>query len=131
MAKKTRTNGEAAAGGAAQPVNGNNTDIHDLADTLWKAADGQVSSPNAIAVDGLGRVATAELSTERVQVFDLILGCTCPGDTNGDLTVNLADLLEVISNWGSDGTGGGDPNDDGAVNLADLLEVISNWGNFC
>ena len=55
----------------------------------------------------------------------------CPGDSNGDLVVDLADLLDVIGNWGSDGSGGGDVNDDGAVNLADLLEVIGNWGSMC
>ncbi len=55
----------------------------------------------------------------------------CDGDTNGDLVVNLADLLDVLSNWGGDGSSGGDSNDDGMVNLADLLDVLSNWGNMC
>jgi len=55
----------------------------------------------------------------------------CPGDANGSLVVDLADLLTVLSNWGDDGSSGGDTNDDGAVNLADLLNVLSNWGAVC
>ena len=54
----------------------------------------------------------------------------CPGDSNGDLTVNLADLLDVIGNWGTAGPTG-DVTDDGAVDLADLLEIIGNWGTSC
>ncbi len=43
----------------------------------------------------------------------------CDGDINGDLNVNLADLLDVLSNWGS------------PYDLSDLLTVLSNWGNSC
>ena len=39
-----------------------------------------------------------------------------PGDVNGDGSVNVEDLLYVISNWG-------DP-----YTVEDLLEVIANWG---
>jgi len=58
-------------------------------------------------------------------------GEPCVGDANGDSSVNLSDLLDVLSNWGTDGSGGGDANGDGAVNLTDLLDVLSNWGNAC
>jgi hypothetical protein len=53
----------------------------------------------------------------------------CPADVNGDSSININDLLEVIASWGT--VGGGNPadvNDDGIVNIADLLGVISAWG---
>ena len=43
----------------------------------------------------------------------------CPGDINGDGSVNVTDLLDVIGNWG-------DPYD-----VSDLLTVIGEWGNPC
>jgi hypothetical protein len=43
----------------------------------------------------------------------------CPGDINGDGSVNVTDLLDVIGNWG-------DPYD-----VSDLLIVIGEWGNSC
>lgn len=61
----------------------------------------------------------------------------CPADINHDNNVNVADLLSVISGWGScpspcpprcaadvspAATG------DCQVNVADLLAVISSWG---
>ena len=55
----------------------------------------------------------------------------CLGDVNDDSSVDLTDLLEVIGNWGSDGSGGGDVNNDDSVDLTDLLEVIGNWGSSC
>ena len=63
------------------------------------------------------------------QVFEVVRPCS--GDVTGDGDVGLADLLEVIGNWGSDGSEGGDVNGDAAVDLADLLQVISNWGSTC
>ncbi len=59
------------------------------------------------------------------------------GDVNLDCQVNLADLLAVLSNWGTtcpepDCPGTpcpGDANGDCTANLADLLAVLSNWGN--
>jgi len=54
-----------------------------------------------------------------------------PGDTNGDAIVNLTDLLNVLSQWGTcpvDEDCAGDVTDDGFVGLADLLNVLANWG---
>ncbi len=75
------------------------------------------------AAVGLG--ASAARMTLVVDVLDM------PGDSNGDDTVNLADLLNVLSQWGAcpiDGDCPGDVSNDGIVGLADLLEVLSNWG---
>jgi hypothetical protein len=56
----------------------------------------------------------------------------CPGDTNGDGTVNFTDLNAVLSTFGQIGDApAGDVNGDGAVNFADLNLVLSNFGVDC
>jgi hypothetical protein len=52
-----------------------------------------------------------------------------PGDVNLDGSVNVIDLLAVISSWGVPVPGGppADFNNDGVVNVIDLLAVINNW----
>ncbi|MHC4989772.1 MAG: hypothetical protein ACYTGC_02235 [Planctomycetota bacterium] len=53
----------------------------------------------------------------------------CPGDTNGDGLVNVNDQLNVIFDWGTDGSANnGDIDGNGIVNVNDLLIVILNWG---
>jgi hypothetical protein len=64
-----------------------------------------------------------------------ILSMARPGDTNGDGTVGVNDLLAVIGNWGEwiaeDDCGGGpilpDLDGDGHVNVTDLLICIGDW----
>ncbi len=59
-------------------------------------------------------------------------GPACPGDANGDLVVNFADLNAVLSAFGQSGVGiGGDVNGDGTVNFADLNVVLSAFGSAC
>jgi len=58
----------------------------------------------------------------------------CPalfGDLNGDGTVDLADLLILLSYWGPCEDPSDCPADltgDGVVDLSDLLLILSNWG---
>jgi hypothetical protein len=62
----------------------------------------------------------------------MVISCTpspqCPGDADGNGSVNIADLLMVISNWGQSGLNPADVNGDSIVNVADLLAVIAGWG---
>jgi len=51
----------------------------------------------------------------------------CPADINGDGEVNVSDVLEVISAWGSSDANA-DVDDDGVVDVADLLILIDAWG---
>lgn len=51
----------------------------------------------------------------------------CDGDVDGDLLVNVADLLAVIADWGQSGSPA-DMDLSGIVDVADLLIVIANWG---
>jgi hypothetical protein len=48
---------------------------------------------------------------------------------SGDQTVNISDLLTVISSWGQGGaSSAGDVNGSGTTDIADLLAVIAAWG---
>lgn len=51
------------------------------------------------------------------------------GDVNGDCTIDDADLLTVLFDFG--GSGAGDVNNDGVVDDADLLTVLFNFGSSC
>jgi hypothetical protein len=56
--------------------------------------------------------------------------CPCLGDIDGDGAVGFADILKVITNWGSTGEGiPADVTDDGVVDILDLLTVLSAWGS--
>jgi hypothetical protein len=48
---------------------------------------------------------------------------------NGDCTIDDADLLIVLFNFGD--SGAGDVNNDGIVDDADLLVVLFNFGSSC
>jgi len=51
----------------------------------------------------------------------------CPGDRNNSGTVDVSDLLIIISTWGSNDPAG-DANGSGIVDVTDLLIVIAGWG---
>jgi len=51
----------------------------------------------------------------------------CLGDLDGDLIVNITDLLTIIAQWGT-ANSPADINQDGIVDVSDLLIVIGNWG---
>jgi hypothetical protein len=52
---------------------------------------------------------------------------SCTGDVNGDNTVDVTDLLEVVGYWGTAG-GPADINNDGIVDVGDILELVGAWG---
>ena len=51
----------------------------------------------------------------------------CVSDVNGDGTVDVNDLLQVIAAWGNPG-GDEDINADGSVDVNDILLLIAGWG---
>jgi hypothetical protein len=54
-------------------------------------------------------------------------GDDCPWDLDGNGSVGTADLLDLLSQWGT--FPGGPPDfDGGGVGTSDLLEMLSNWG---
>jgi hypothetical protein len=61
-------------------------------------------------------------------------GPGCPGDVNGDGSVNSADFTVLASNFGvvSGATvEDGDLNGDGAVNASDFVILAANFGSSC
>ncbi len=66
--------------------------------------------------------------------LDALRPPSCPGDLDGDDDVDLADLAELLGNYGE--TGGmtyedGDLDGDGDVDLADLAELLGVYGEVC
>ena len=58
----------------------------------------------------------------------------CPPDLNGDDTVDLADLTQLLSNFGTlvgASHSDGDSDGDADVDLADLTFLLSNFGLSC
>ena len=49
----------------------------------------------------------------------------CPGDLDGDNTVDIGDFLIVLGSWGGPD---GDVNGDGTTDIIDFLIVVGNWG---
>ncbi|MDG2423935.1 MAG: hypothetical protein P8M22_08145 [Phycisphaerales bacterium] len=54
----------------------------------------------------------------------------CPSDINTDDAVDIADLLLVIDEWGTDNEAA-DVDDNGIVDIEDILSVIAAWGSNC
>ncbi len=50
----------------------------------------------------------------------------CIGDVDGSGSVNVADLLAIVSVWGTNDPTG-DVTGDGLVNVADILAVMADW----
>ncbi len=50
----------------------------------------------------------------------------CLGDLDEDASVGTSDLLELFTQWGTDGTA--DLDEDGIVGTSDLLILFVNWG---
>ena len=101
------------------------------------------SSPEAgeISLDffrpgsGTGFVAnTLVPSGGSVDPCDLPVGY-CSEDVDGDGTVAVSDVLDVIANWGNCGDGTyrpvGDIDGDCCVTVTDLLQLIAAWGQDC
>lgn len=57
----------------------------------------------------------------------------CPGDINGDRTVNTSDLLVMLGSFGQSVAPGtsGDLNSDGVVNTLDLTALLGAFGSTC
>lgn len=55
---------------------------------------------------------------------------TCPGDTNGDLIIDVNDILAIIDTWGCQGCPE-DVDGSGEVEVNDILLVLSVWGESC
>ena len=69
-----------------------------------------------------------------VEIWAVSLAPNCPGDLDGDLDVDLADLSAMLANYGT--TSGaeyedGDMDGDGDVDLSDLSALLAVYGTTC
>lgn len=55
---------------------------------------------------------------------------SCPGDTNGDLVIDVSDILAIIDNWDCSGCPQ-DVDGSGVVDTGDILLVLSVWNDNC
>ncbi len=58
----------------------------------------------------------------------------CPEDVNGDATVNVLDLIDLLLCFGQPaipGCVGEDINEDGNVNVLDLIQLLLAFGDVC
>ena len=71
-----------------------------------------------------------------VSVAEMTIGgsgrvSSCPEDINQDLTVDVNDLLSMLSGFGGSGADGSDVNGDSLVDVNDLLQLLSAFGSPC
>lgn len=85
---------------------------------VFDTVDGVYNNYRGWHIDGITVVA-ASVDCDPVD--------TCPADIDGSGSVDVADVLAVIADWGDDDSDA-DVNDDGTVDVNDLLAVIGAWG---
>lgn len=85
-------------------------------------------SDDGTIIAGFGRTSAAARDS-----WVVVLPRSCPGDANGDMLINAADLSVLLSNFGRPAAGpsSGDFNGDGACNAADLSVLLSQFGQGC
>ncbi len=123
----------------------------------YRAADGtSTSSPHVCGVVGLMFSVDPTLTPQQVRDllcenaddlgdpgFDIYFGCgrinaartiaaivngpRCPADLDGDGTVGITDLLQLLFVWGQQGVPA-DLDGDGTVGITDLLVLLAAWG---
>ncbi|MHC5113005.1 MAG: hypothetical protein ACYTGP_01095 [Planctomycetota bacterium] len=79
---------------------------------------GRITEPVSLLVDHMGFYVGPQ---------SLPGGNPIPGDATGDGIVNFADILQVISDWGSCPGCPSDFDGDGVVGFNEILTIIGNW----
>jgi cytochrome c551/c552 len=54
--------------------------------------------------------------------------CECPADSDGDGSVGINDLLDLLAAWGPNPGHPADIDGDGTVGINDLLDLLAAWG---
>jgi hypothetical protein len=91
-------------------------------DALDLDDDGDLFEPLPLDFFGELRIGGASVDMGSIEYHQ-----PCVGELNGDLIVNVTDLLTVINQWGLTNSPA-DINFDGIVDVSDLLIVVGNWG---
>ena len=119
--------GYSAPGGTADGMN--NTEGVFLGPLPPVAATVQVAARN-INSDGIANNADSTDQDFALVCYNCIeSGIDCPSDLIGnDNTVDVFDLLELLSNWTTDGPGAAIAPPTNVVDIFDLLELLASWG---
>lgn len=103
--------------------------------TLYNFRFDANAAPNAAASASIGLFKPGTGTTVVVSALKApaVPPPACPGDANGDLLVNAADLSVLLSNFAApaSGPGSGDFNNDGQCNGADLSVLLGAFGSAC
>lgn len=120
---------------------GGHFDMHRWNGGAWTQIPGPTGAPwhvysLCVYDDGLGAgpalYVGGQFGGVGVNIASLRGAPPCPGDANGDLVVNFADLNIVLAAFGQVGPGlPGDLDGDGVVSFADLNAVLSAFGSSC
>jgi len=99
---------------------------------MQPSAGGILNRMASFGEDYYGNIYVARQSSATIsQVFRIFEAGESPQlfwpDLNGDCSVDSADLLELLSNWGPCPGCPADINGDGVVDSTDLLILLSNW----
>jgi hypothetical protein len=79
---------------------------------------------------GSGAWAYSGWNIDDVEIWGLVPepGGDCPADIDGDGSVGMTDLLELLGAWGLNPGHPADIDGDGTVGMTDLLELLGAWG---
>ncbi|MBL0922202.1 MAG: hypothetical protein IBJ10_08760 [Phycisphaerales bacterium] len=107
----------------------------DFAYTAWKWQGAEFQQVlmmiNMVKTDGPGGANAPQVTQQDADAVAALLP-SCPGDTNGDLVVDFADLNAVLGNFNQSGPGlVGDFDNDGDVDFGDLNVVLSAFNQPC
>ncbi len=80
-----------------------------------------------VSISGIRPATIADLEAEPGKPFCGVQS-DCPADLDGDDTVNVVDLLSLLSQWGPCEGCDADLNGDSIVDVVDLLALLSAWG---
>ncbi|MHC4990534.1 MAG: hypothetical protein ACYTGC_06095 [Planctomycetota bacterium] len=77
----------------------------------------------------LREIRTVAAGLEQLEILSENVHSTCTGDSNDDGRVDVDDLINVLLDWGTDGSAhNGDINLTNFVDKADVITVIHYWG---
>lgn len=98
-------------------------------DRFWYEIDPDLSGDLAwIESQKLSDVIIRNTEIDEGEIQENLFFVSCPGDLDGDMTVNGSDLAAMLAVWNSDNAAA-DLNGDGIVNGADLAAMLANWGS--
>lgn len=68
-------------------------------------------------------------TTDQGRLCQLEVEEACTGDIDGDGSIGIMDLLDVLEQWGPCSTCDADLDGNGTVDIMDLLTVLAGWGS--